>query len=465
MTTSFKSPGVYLAENDGQRPVIAQLETALPAFIGYTERAADSSGVDRTRKPTPITSVADFERTFGGPAVPALEVAATLDQGTDLARATVSPPKNPFLLAHAVQHYFANGGQRCVVVSVGAYAEGGVVLGDTQRGLRSGLEVVRADAFITLIVIPEAVLLDEAGYSSLVQAMLEQCAELQNRFALLDLREGDQAKSPERVARDRKQWGPQHLRLRYGAAYHPWLRTTMHHPLAPSDAGVQVRLNGAEPVPLAPLKQAQPSVYNAVKAALTAQTVVLPPSAALAGLCAATDRERGVWKAPANRSLRDVLEPMVALNPPQQELLALDAAQGRSINVILSFPGRGSVVWGARTLAGNDNEWRFVPVRRFFNGVEASIKAGTAWLAFAPNEKNTWSKLSDSVETFLTDLWRHGALQGAQPKQAFFVKCGLGPTMTKADVAAGRLILEVGLAVLKPAEFITFRITLVTMQA
>jgi uncharacterized protein len=465
MNFSFKSPAVQVAENDAQLPVIAQLETALPAFIGYTERSTDSLGVDRTRKPIPIASVADFERVFGGPAVPVLEVTATLEPGTDIPRATVSPPQNRFFLAHAVQHFFANGGLRCVVVSVGGYADGGVVLGDTRRGLRSGLEVVRAEASVTLIVIPEAVLLDETGYSSLTQAMLQQCAELQNRFALLDLRDGDQAKSPERVARDRAQWGPQQACLRYGAAYYPWLRTTMHQPVAHSDAGVQVRLNDTAPVPLATLQRAQPSVYSAVKAALAAQTVVLPPSAALAGLCAATDRERGVWKAPANRTLRDVLEPMVVLSPVQQELLALDATQGRSINAILSFPGRGSVVWGARTLAGNDNEWRYVPVRRFINGVEASIQSGTAWLVFEPNDKSTSTKLRASVEAFLTNLWRHGALQGAQPQQAFFVKCGLGQTMTKADVAAGRLHLEVGLAVLKPAEFIVFKMTLATMQA
>ncbi len=461
----FKSAAVHVAENAGQPPAIAPLETALPAFIGYTERATDAAGMDLTRKPTPVASLADFERYFGGPAVQALEVAATVDPATGLVRATVNPPQNPFFLAHAVQHYFANGGLRCVVVSVGGYVEGQVALGDTQRGLRSGLEVVRAEAPVTLIVIPEAVLLDEAGYSSLVQAMLQQCAELQNRFALLDLREGDQTKSPERVSRDRALWGPQHLQLRFGAAYHPWLRTTMHHHLAPADAGMHVRLDGAAPVPLATLRLGQPDVYNAVKAALTAQTVVLPPSAAVAGLCAITDHERGVWKAPANRSLRDVLEPMVALSAAQQELLSLDPAQGRSINAIRDFPGRGSVVWGAHTLAGNDNEWRYVPVRRFFNGVEASIKAGTAWVALETNDKKTWSTLSASVELFLAKLWQHGALQGSKPQQAFFVKCGLGQTMTKADVAAGRVHLEVGLAVLRPAEFILFRMTLATMPA
>ncbi len=462
---TLNSPGDYVAEHDGQLPAIAQRETALPAFIGYSERATEGLGLDRTRKPTNIASVADYERIFGGPAVPVLEVSATLDPGTEVARASVSVPKNRYFLAHAVQHYFANGGQRCVVVSVGGYAEGGVALGDSERGLRSGLEVVRAEEAVTLIVIPEAVLLEEEGYGQLVQAMLQQCADLPNRFALFDLREGDRSKGPDRVARDRAQWGPPHQRLRFGAAYHPWLRTTLHHPMAPNDAGVQVQLNGAAPVPLAPLQHSQPGLYHSVKAALKAQTVVLPPSAAVAGLCAATDRERGVWKAPANRSLRDVLEPAVPLSAPQQETLALDAAQGRSINAIVSFPGRGSVVWGARTLAGNDNEWRYVPVRRFVSCVEWSIKAGTVGVAFEPNDRNTWTQLMATVETFLTGLWRHGALQGNKPQQAFFVKCGLGTTMTKADVSAGRLILEVGLAVLKPAEFIVFRITLATMQA
>jgi uncharacterized protein len=226
-----------------------------------------------------------------------------------------------------------------------------------------------------------------------------------------------------------------------------------------------VQVNGATLVPLASLRLSQAQVYNAVKAALRAQTVVLPPSAAVAGAFATTDRERGVWKAPSNRRLHDVLEPMVAVTATQQESLAMDAIAGRSINTVRSLPGHGILVWGSRTLAGHDNEWRYVPVRRFFNSVETAVKTGTAWVASEPNNTKTWTTLKASLEAYLLNLWQHGALQGSKQQQAFFVKCGLGQTMTAADVAAGRLHLEIGLAVLRPAEFISLKVTLATMRA
>jgi hypothetical protein len=115
------------------------------------------------------------------------------------------------------------------------------------------------------------------------------------------------------------------------------------------------------------------------------------------------------------------------------------------------------MVWGARTLAGNDNEWRYVPVRRFFNMVEESVKKSTYWAVFEPNDANTWVKVRGMIDNYLVQKWRDGALAGATPKDAFFVKCGLGVTMSAQDILEGRMIVEIGLAVVRPAEFIILK--------
>ena len=115
------------------------------------------------------------------------------------------------------------------------------------------------------------------------------------------------------------------------------------------------------------------------------------------------------------------------------------------------------MVWGARTLAGNDNEWRYVPVRRFYNMVEESVKKASSAFVFEPNDANTWVKVRSMIENFLFLQWRDGALQGAKPEDAFFVKVGLGQTMTALDILEGRMIIEIGMAVVRPAEFIILK--------
>lgn len=184
--------------------------------------------------------------------------------------------------------------------------------------------------------------------------------------------------------------------------------------------------------------------------------VLQPPSGAVAGVYAAVDRTRGVWKAPANVSLADVSGVAVKINDQLQEDLNVTST-GKSVNVIRAFAGKGSLIWGARTLAGNDNEWRYVPVRRFFNMAEESIKKATEVFVFEPNDRNTWVRVRAMIENFLTVQWRQGALAGAVPQQAFFVKVGLGETMTAQDILEGRMIVEVGMAVVRPAEFIILR--------
>ncbi|MDO8937573.1 MAG: phage tail sheath C-terminal domain-containing protein [Methylicorpusculum sp.] len=184
---------------------------------------------------------------------------------------------------------------------------------------------------------------------------------------------------------------------------------------------------------------------------------LLPPSGAIAGVYAAVDRDRGVWKAPANVSLNAVTAPAVTISHEQQGEFNVDVNGGKSVNIIRSFTGKGTLVWGARTLAGNDNEWRYVSVRRFFNFVEESVKKATEPFVFEPNDANTWVRVQAMIENFLTVLWRQGALQGIKPEHAFYVAVGLGKTMTPLDILEGRMIIEIGMAAVRPAEFIILR--------
>jgi hypothetical protein len=198
-------------------------------------------------------------------------------------------------------------------------------------------------------------------------------------------------------------------------------------------------------------------VYKGIANAIDKKGVVLPPSGAVVGVYAAVDNDRGVWKAPANVSLTAVRGPSVNITHHDQESLNIDSEAGKSVNAIRSFTGKGTMIWGARTLAGNDNEWKYIPVRRFFNMVEESVKKATAQFVFEPNDANTWVKVRAMIENFLMLQWRAGALAGAKPDDAFYVRVGLGQTMTAQDVLKGYMNVEIGMAVVRPAEFIILK--------
>jgi hypothetical protein len=211
------------------------------------------------------------------------------------------------------------------------------------------------------------------------------------------------------------------------------------------------------------VKLAQDSLYashpviNNLVLYMTRDLCRTPPSGAIAGIYSKVDGTRGVWKSPANESLSSVSEPAVVIDDKTQATLNIDDVAGKSINAIRYFTGKGTLVWGARTLDGNSKEWRYISVRRLFIMVEESAKKATFHFVFEPNDANTWVKVRAMLENYLTLLWRDGALAGAKPEHAFFVKCGLGQTMTADDILDGRLIVEIGMAAVRPAEFIILR--------
>ena len=182
-----------------------------------------------------------------------------------------------------------------------------------------------------------------------------------------------------------------------------------------------------------------------------------PPSGFLAGIYARTDVARGVHKAPANEVIRSIRGFESAISKREQDIL-----NPENINVLRAFPGRGNRVWGARVLT-SDPAWRYVNVRRLFIMIEESIDEGTQWVVFEPNDEPLWARVRQSVSRFLMTQWRIGALQGATADEAFFVVCDRS-TMTQDDIDNGRLICEIGIAPVKPAEFVIFRIQQKTLE-
>lgn len=469
----YKAPGVYIEEISRLPPAVPALETALPAFIGYTKKAG-TQDTPLTLTPTKVKSLLEYETLFGDG--PAHTVTLSFSAAQHLTRATVD---RPFYLYESVRLFFANGGWQCVIVSVGNY---GHEVSAPQ--LADGLNAIANLTEPTLIAMPELTLCHEAH--TLEATALAQCAQSPNRFALFDLAAcKNTVEFAQEAERFKQRIGTEHLNN--GAAYGPWLVTSFSRttPLSQLTFKVEGGIVTAESLAqdegmrtlIGQIREAEKTAETSAQCALlneqlytlhaqarqwidAANTALntLPAIGAVAGVYAATDQARGVWKAPANVSLQQVVQPVFNFNDQQQAEYNVDVNTGKSINLIRSFTGKGTLVWGARTLAGNDNEWRYISVRRLCRWIEASTSKGLESLVFEPNDANTWVRAQAMLENFLTLLWRQGALQGSKPEHAFVVQTGLGKTMTAQDIAQGWMVIEIGLAVVRPAEFIVVRI-------
>ena len=467
MATTYKTPGVYIEEIPKFPPSVAQVETAIPVFIGYTEKAGLAgtplpsetiSGVVVTEAKR-IISLLEYESYFGRTPIESFDVTIeeTYKNGTTelknrVITATVPAPSTQTMYYH-MQMYFANGGGPCYIISVGDTT--GTTI--ARANLAAGLQMAERYDEPTLLVFPQAVHVANAGDAGdLYDAALLQAGTLKDRFVVMDCYDDD----PQNV---RDEIGT--TNLKYGAAYHPFLRTSLNYLYDVTvAANFTIALNkdmnedGTFEVTSTPDFDAlSTELQSLVKLELDKQRVTLPPSAAVVGAYALTDSTRGVWKAPANVSLNMVSGLTKQVTDEAQGGLNVDVDAGKSINVIRAFTGKGILIWGARTLAGNDNEWRYIPVRRFFNMVEESSKKASEGFVFEPNDSGTWVRVQGMLENFLTTLWRQGALQGAKPEHAFYVAVGLNKTMTALDILEGRLIIEIGMAVVRPAEFIILR--------
>jgi phage tail sheath protein FI len=184
---------------------------------------------------------------------------------------------------------------------------------------------------------------------------------------------------------------------------------------------------------------------------LSGARVTIPPGGHMLGIYARSDAERGVFKAPANEIVRGALDVAFDVNDAAQAVL-----NPRGVNAIRAFPSRGIRIWGARTLSSN-GLWKYVSVRRLFIFLERSIYEGTQWVVFEPNDDRLWARVKDTIRLFLRTQWREGALFGRTEDEAFFITCDRS-TMTQDDILNGRLICEIGIAPVRPAEFVIFRV-------
>lgn len=462
MANTYKTPGVYVEEINMLPASIAAVPTAIPGIVGYTEKAVLMDGTDGSGKPVRITSMLEFEQIFGGPfkqvfdvnisgtiAVPS--IAVTPKFGNPLV-----PGLAPYILYYQMQMFYSNGGGTCYVVSVGEYDDTGITKGALEDGLN---ELEKIDE-ITLVNIPEIVKISGTNSATdrkeLNDAMLTHCAKMENRFALLDVLQIGTVSSDEIAFRN--EVGIDNLK--FGGAYYPRLITTQNHVYTDADVTIAGWADYAnlEEVKVGNGTQApNTTLYNQIVAELKKSLVELYPSSSMAGVYARVDNARGVWKAPANVGLRSVKAPSILITESEQETLNVDSTSGKSINAIRNFEARGTVVWGARTLDGNSNEWRYINVRRLFLFVEQSTKNASQSVVFEPNTALTWNRIKGMISNFLTNLWRNGGLVGATTEEAYFVNVGLGKTMTTQDVLEGRMIVEIGLAASRPAEFIVLR--------
>ncbi|WP_418959677.1 phage tail sheath family protein [Streptomyces tritici] len=274
-----------------------------------------------------------------------------------------------------------------------------------------GLETVDE---ITMLAVPDLMsayqqgALDAEGVKAVQLAMIAHCELMGNRVAIIDPLPD---LSPQRV----KEWRMTGAGYdsKYAALYYPWV------------------------------KVADPSAPHQMK--------FVPPSGALAGVWARNDESRGVHKAPANEVVRGAVDLAVHLTKGEQDLL-----NPIGVNCIRSFPGRGIRVWGARTLS-SDPAWRYLNVRRLFNYIEESILIGTQWVVFEPNDDALWARIRRTISAFLVNEWRKGALFGLTPDEAFYVKCDR-ETNPAEGIDAGQVVCEIGIAPVKPAEFVIFRL-------
>lgn len=554
MALTLKTPGVYVEEVSTLPASVAAVATAIPAFIGYTEKGPSNT-------PTRIVSMLEYESIFGGPQHEVFSVSVTGYPANAPVVTFANPSK--FNMHYQLQMYFGNGGGPCYIVSVGDYSTVNPFASATPftNGI---ISADKADE-ITLLIVPESVHLTSTSDRKAVNdALLADCARMQDRFAIID------AITTTSITSDatnfRNEVGVNNLK--FGAVYYPSLKTVLNRYyldnevaitgsatyvgpannnlysvktgvatyrtlqvdalpangndfvlatvtftartgalLSNSDFKIGATVNetakniaaviNSNPVTGASFyatvatdtvtvisrtggvatfamsttfttafdissatlgtdNTQNTALYADIKALLDDYLLTLYPSASMAGIYAAVDNTRGVWKAPANVSLNLVDIPSIQITNESQENLNVDVT-GKSINAIRNFNGRGVLVWGARTLDGNSNEWRYVNVRRLFIMAEESCRKATEFVVFEPNDKNTWNRVKGMISNFLTTLWRDGALAGDKPEQAFFVKVGLNETMTAEDILEGRLIVEIGMAAVRPAEFIVLR--------
>lgn len=501
----YKTPGVYIKEKNAFGNSVVEAETAIPVFIGLTEKALNGNE-SLLNKPVKITSMTEYYNYFGGAKTHKFDVsvvdkedaeAIQVKCGDKKLQAKLQTGETVCTLYYHITMFFANGGSTCYIVSLGDYQTGKI---DKKAISDTILPELKKVQDITMLLIPEAA--DQEGAIGIYQDLLSFC-ESKKYFAILDIptKYADRIEGDTDVEKFRNTIGTTNLQC--AAAYYPWLETSV---LSDNDingemlfltedfvkneaknifnenstiykfidkswstikAGKKtVTVNGETKeadLTAKELSQMKNDLHNAllqnwpeykqladkVKATLNH----LPPSAAMAGIYAMVDRTRGVWKAPANVSVNYVNKPAEVITDYDQQDLNMPM-NGKAVNAIRTFPGEGIKVWGARTLDGNSQDWRYINVRRTMTFLEQSVKNAARAYVFEPNDASTWINMKCMIENFLRSVWKRGGLAGASPEDAYEVHVGLGDTMTGEDILEGIMRITVLVAISRPAEFI-----------
>lgn len=500
MAKTLKTPGVYIQEISAFPNSIVPVPTAVPAFIGYTEKAVGDAQ-SLTLKPTKIGSFAEYQQLFGGGPQTKFQVATSPDPAVAY---TLEITSGYFTLNSQLKLFFANGGNSCYIVSVGGYTkEDGSANTVEASVLKTGIAPLKKETEPTLVVVPELTTIaldrdadgkvapeDLKALYAVYNEVLDHCGiEMRNRFAILDVRMDPEKHSAAGSAMMRDidlfRNSLTSEALAFGAAYYPYLDTTIlaesdvsilnieADPLVAlltqdlensggSDAFKETLRQVIQEIPTATAEEAQEMtevlkigspLFKAIMTDVRKMLNRLPPSAAMAGIYSLVDSSRGVFQSPANVGVGSVISPAVKIRNDQQEDMNVPL-DGKAVNAIRFFPGKGVIVWGARTLDGNSQDWRYISVRRTIIFIEQSIRSALAAYVFEPNTDSTWTKVKASIDNFLNNLWREGGLAGAVPEDSFRVNVGLGSTMTATDILEGQMRISVKVAVARPAEFI-----------
>lgn len=406
----YLSPGVYVEEVPSAVKPIAGVGTSTAGFIGLVSDAVTMPF--RPGRPLDPTSIVAADRYALAPA----GQAQLITSWVEFLNAFGDVQAGNTILANAVYGFFNNGGTRCWVTRVTSLIEDTTVTPAVDQ-VEQALAEFEAIDEIAIVAVPVPTNVGAANDAAnlarrvAIRGMvLNHCENLQDRFAVLDGEETvEGALVPQGIYPNAGGTAMGATSL-YGAVYFPWIDTS--------------------------------GTGNFV-----------PPSGHMAGIYARVDGERGVHKAPANVTVRGALDVKYRVSKAQQ-----DGLNPQGVNVIRQFNGN-ITVWGARTIGGDANaDFKYVNVRRLFNFMRESIDEGTQWVVFEPNTPELWAKITRNVSAFLTNVWRAGALFGTTPQEAFYVKCDADTNPPEVR-DLGQVVTEIGVAVVKPAEFVIFRIS------
>ncbi|WP_323836695.1 phage tail sheath family protein [Photorhabdus africana] len=448
MPTVPTYPGVYIEEDASPALSVSQGNTAIPVFIGRFFPKKDNAMPQVTR----VSSWLDFTNLFHVGCVKSITIISTPPSATkkvkkvegdisaknnDNGEVNSDPEEekkadytyevtvNYTISSDSLKLYFQNGGGPCYILPI-AKSEDTKTLALIPELIKQALE-------ITLIVCPE----QDSDYRSNIYNSLTPSLLNEGYFLIADNQDKASAISTNVSSQT--------------ATYYPAVKVSQlmqtEENLVVVSGYQDAKANNV--TTLTELKEKNPDVYKKAVTAIKDVNKTIPASAIMAGVYCATDANRGVWKAPANIVLNGISDVEERLTDDDQKVM-----NPKGINAIRYFSNKGFVVWGACTLKKDDDNWRYIPVRRLFNAAERDIKQAMRFAVFEPNSQPTWERVRSAIDNYLHQLWQQGALVGSHPQEAYFVQIGQGITMSEVDIKQGRMIVKVGMAAVRPAEFI-----------